>query len=181
MSFRLAPWVASALLLLVPLLAMRVTDEVAWGAGDFVVAGGLLFGACAAYEMASRTAGSTCHRAAVAMAVLTGLALIWINLAVGVVGSESNPANLMFAGVIGVALVGSAFVRLRPQGMAVVLAATAVAQLLAGLIAQVGGMGAESANGPLGTLVLTGVFAALWLASAWLFRMEARARENSGA
>lgn len=34
----------TGLLLLVPLVAMQFTDEVDWGGGDFVVAGGLLFG-----------------------------------------------------------------------------------------------------------------------------------------
>jgi len=36
---------ATAGLLLIPLLAMQYTDEVAWGPGDIVIAGALLFGA----------------------------------------------------------------------------------------------------------------------------------------
>ena len=41
----LAVALATALLLLVPAIAMQFTSEVAWGPGDFVVAAVLLFGA----------------------------------------------------------------------------------------------------------------------------------------
>ena len=41
----------TALLLLIPLLAMRFTDEVAWSPTDFAVAGALLFGTGFTYKV----------------------------------------------------------------------------------------------------------------------------------
>jgi hypothetical protein len=41
--------------------------------------------------------------------------LIWMNLAVGIIGSEDNPANLMYGGVLAVAIVGAFMVRFRPM------------------------------------------------------------------
>jgi hypothetical protein len=70
-------------MLLVPLLAMQLTQEVDWGSDDFAVAGALLFGAGMIYVIAARRARRRAQRAAVAAAVLCGLALIWAELAVG--------------------------------------------------------------------------------------------------
>jgi len=84
---RSAPWVAAALLLLLPLIAMQFTDEVNWDGTDFIVAGALLFGACGAYELAAKTTGSTAYRAGAGLAILAALLLVWINLAVGISGS----------------------------------------------------------------------------------------------
>ena len=54
--------------------------------------------------------------------------LVWINLAVGIIGSEDNPANLMYGGVLAVGVAGAVAARFRPGGMARALAATALAQ-----------------------------------------------------
>ena len=171
---RIAPWALAALLLLLPLVAMQVTDEVAWDETDFIVMGALLFGACGAYELAARRTGNGAYRAAVGVAVVAALLLIWINLAVGIIGSEDNPANLMYGGVLGLALAGAVMVRFQPAGLARVLAATALAQAAVGAIAVVLGWGSTGANWPEAILVLTGFFVALWLLSAWLFGRAAR-------
>lgn len=89
---------ATVSLLQVPLVAMQFTNEVTWSLADFVVAGALLFGAGLTYELVSRRAGNIAYKVAVGIAVVTGLILIWANLAVGLIGNEGNPANLMFIG-----------------------------------------------------------------------------------
>jgi hypothetical protein len=38
------------------------------------------------------------------LAVGTALFLVWSNLAVGLIGSENNPANMMYLGVLAVFL-----------------------------------------------------------------------------
>jgi hypothetical protein len=73
----------TALLLLVPAVAMQFTREVAWGPGDFLVAGVLLFGAGAVAVLGVRQVRSTGQRVAVVLAVAFGLALVWAELAVG--------------------------------------------------------------------------------------------------
>lgn len=79
----LAVALATAMLLLVPAVAMQFTPEVSWGPGDFVVAGVLLFGAGAATVFGFRHVRGTGRRAALALAVASGLALVWAELAVG--------------------------------------------------------------------------------------------------
>jgi len=173
--------VIAALILLLPLVAMRFTDEVAWDVADFALAGAMLSGACGAHELAARTTGSIAYRAAVGVAVVAAFALTWMNLAVGIIGSEADPANLMHAGVLAVGLLGALVVRFRPRGMARALAATALAQASVGVIALTAGLGDTGANWPGAVVVLTGVFVALWLVSAWLFRKAAREQAAAGA
>jgi uncharacterized membrane protein YgdD (TMEM256/DUF423 family) len=74
---------AALLLLLVPAIAMQFTSEVAWGAGDFLAAGVLLFGAGTLAVLAVRQVRSRGHRVAIVLAVALGLSLVWAELAVG--------------------------------------------------------------------------------------------------
>jgi len=171
--WRIAAWGTAALLLLLPLVAMQFTGEVNWSAADFAVFGTLLACAGGAFELAARMTRNTAYRAAVGVALAAAFLLVWANGAVGIIGSEGNPANLMFAGVLAVGLVGAAVARLRPRGMARALVATALAQALVAVIALVAGMGH--------ILVATAFFGALWLASAWLFRRATLEPAAAGA
>lgn len=74
---------ATAILLLVPALAMHFTSEVDWGPGDFVVAGVLLFSAGAAAVTGLRHVRGTGRRLGLVFAVAFCLALVWAELAVG--------------------------------------------------------------------------------------------------
>lgn len=85
---------ATTLLLLIPLLARQLTQEVAWVLAGFVVAGAL-FGTGLTYVLVARMGTNTTYRAAVDVALAAGLLLGWANLAVGLVGSERDPANLL--------------------------------------------------------------------------------------
>ena len=101
---------------------------------------------------------------------------IWVNGAVGIIGDEGNAANLMYAGVLAAALVGSAASRFRAEGMARAMFATADAQVLVGAIALAAGLGRSGPAWPMDVLVLTALFTAMWLGSALLFR-KARSTE----
>ena len=92
-AIRLA--IATGIILLLPLIAMQYTDEVVWDLADFVVAGVLLFGTGLAYELMARKGGTVAYRAAVGIALATVFLLVWVNGAVGIIGSENNDANLM--------------------------------------------------------------------------------------
>ena len=76
-----------ALLLLVPFLAMQFTNEVNWTLADFVVAGALLLGTGLSCELVLRKVKKTQYRIAICAAILLALALIWIELAVGIFGT----------------------------------------------------------------------------------------------
>jgi hypothetical protein len=77
----------AALILLVPLLAMQFTDEVNWDLTDFAVVGALLIGTGLMYELASRKVGNIKYRAAVGVALVAALLLVWAELAVGIFGT----------------------------------------------------------------------------------------------
>ena len=112
-------------------------------------------------------------RSAVGVAVATAVILLWVNGAVGVIGSENNDANLMYFGVLAVGIIGAVIARFQPRGMALALFATALAQALVTAVALIDRLG-YPANGPLEILGLNGFFIALWVVSAWLFRRAAR-------
>lgn len=179
--WRIAPWAVAGVLLLTPLVAMRFTSEVDWDGFDFLVMGALLFAACGAFELAARMTGDWLYRAAVGVAMVSAFLLIWINLAVGIIGSEGNPANLIYGGVLAIGLVGAVFVGGRPRGMARVLAAMALAQVAIAAITLVAGWGSEGENWPRVIVVLNGAFAVFWLVSAGLFRNAARKRGSADA
>jgi hypothetical protein len=153
---------AAAIILLLPLLAMQFTDEVVWDLADFAVAGALLFGAGLTYELIARKGGNIAYRVALGVAVAAALLLVWVNLAVGMIGNEGHPANLMYIGVLTVGVIGALIARFEPSGMARVLFAMALAQMLIAVIAQIAGLGF--------TFIQNGFFAALWVGSSLLFR-----------
>lgn len=165
-ALRVLIWGGAALLLLLPLVAMQFTAEVNWDGFDFAVMGALLLAVCSACELALRRSGDWFYRAGFAGAVGTGFLLIWANLAVGYIGDEGNPWNLLFAGVLAVALLGAIMARFRPAGMARAMAATAAAHGLAAAGALAGRMDVP--------LAPTVIFVILWLASAALFHQAAR-------
>ena len=167
---RLRPWVwgGAACLLLAPALAMwRGTDGVHWTAGDFLAMGLLLAAAGGLYELGLRLDRRLAYRAAFWLAALTGVLTVWMNLAVGMLGDPGHPANAMFIGVLGIALVGAAGARGRAGGMAKVMLAAGVAQLLAALAGVLLGFRALE-------IALTGAFALPWLLAAVLFQTAGR-------
>ena len=105
---------APAALLLIPLLAMAFTEEVNWTLFDFVIAWALLASVGLTYAAVTRQKGGLAYRAAAALTLLTGLALVWGNLAVGFIGSEDNPANLLYLAVLVTGGIGAVLARLRP-------------------------------------------------------------------
>lgn len=164
-GWRVAMWGAAAGLLTLPWLGMRFFPAwgVNWTGSDFVVMGTLLSACCGIVELGAWLSGNPWYRAGVVVAGLAGFALVWISLAVGIIDETYDRANLMFVGVIAIGPIGALLSRFNPLGMARAAVATAVAQLLVGVIALLGGMGPEA-------IAVGGVLASLWLASAWMFR-----------
>lgn len=182
--WRMAAWGGAVILLLLPLAAMQVSDEMNWGPFDFALAGILLFGTAFAFDLAvrksSRKPGSLAFRAAAGLALAAVFLLIWINLAVGIIGDEGEPANLLYAGVIAVGIAGALVARGEPAALARAMLVTAGAQALAGVVALAAGWGAAGPRWPLDVLGLTVFFVALFGGAAWLFRRAAREQARAG-
>ena len=77
----------SAILLLLPLIAMQFSDEVNWTQLDFIVAGSLLLGTGLICEIVIRKMNKIKYRIAICIALLLILLLIWAELAVGIFGT----------------------------------------------------------------------------------------------
>lgn len=167
--WRMLGWGAAILLLATPFVAMRFTSEVNWSPGDFIFAGGLLAVIGGALELAVRASANHSYRIASGLALLGTLFVVWVNLAVGIVGSEHHPANLLFFGALLVGIVGSLIARFRAAGMAITMVATAVSLWLAFAVAAF-----APSDEPLVShgveFVGTSLFALLFLGSAALFR-----------
>jgi hypothetical protein len=79
--------------------------------------GALTFGIGLTYVLATGRAPTIAHRAAFGVALATAFLLIWVNLAVGIIGEPGNNANLMYLGVLAVGTVGTVLARFRAHGM----------------------------------------------------------------
>lgn len=172
--WRPAMWSGIAGLLILPAVAMRFTTEVAWTPTDFVLAGVFLGGAGALVELVMRSSRNLAYRGGACLAVLTGLLLVWVTGAVGIIGSEDHPANLFYGAVLAVAAVGSVLARFRPGGMAMTLGMAAAVQLAIGIIAAASGWGSSLPNWWQAIVGATGVFTLMWTTAALLFRQAAQ-------
>jgi hypothetical protein len=167
-------------MMLLPLFAMQVTDRIVWDVTDFAIFGALLFGVGVVYALAAKRTVDTAYRSAVGVALAAAFILVWVNGAVGVIGTERDVANLMYGGVLAVGIIGAIIARFQPHGMARALFATALAQALVAVIALIAGLGSAGPTWPLDILMLTGFFSALWLISAWMFLKTAREERPTG-
>ncbi|MET3663957.1 hypothetical protein [Caulobacter sp. 1776] len=170
---RIAAWSVVAALIATPWVAMQFTAEVKWTLFDFALFGGLLVGSGLVLEFAAWKAHSLAYRAGVGLALAASVLLVLVTGAVGIIGSEANAANLMYAAVLLVAIGGSAMAGFKAGGMAHAMGAAALVQVAIMIIALVGDLGAGGAIWPRDLIGATAVFAALWLASAGLFRKAA--------
>lgn len=161
-------------ILLIPLFAMLFKVEGwAWDAADFVVFWVLIAGVILTYKLLARKAVGRAYRVASGLALAAGLFLLWMNGAVGLIGSEQNPANLMYAGVLAIGVLGALLARLEPAGMGWALAATGFAQLLVPVLALIF-WPADFSPGVVPVFALNFIFVLLFGTSALLFHQASR-------
>ena len=165
----MAGWGGVAFILLLPLIT-----GAPWTLSDYVAMGVMLGITGLLVELSVRASGDAAYRAGALVAVVAGFLLVWVNLAVGFLGSEDNPANMLFGGVIVTALLGAIIARFRPAGMASAMFVATGVQLLVGVAALVGGLGSAGPQGLYEAVMGTTVFGALWLIAGWLFSKSAR-------
>lgn len=164
-ALRLLMWTGALAIWLVPLVAKQFTDEVQWSTFDHIVWAFMLAIPATIIDLVSRMTGNWAYRGAVVIALGTSFVITWANLAVGIVGNEENPVNLIFFGVVAIALLGSPLVGFKAARLRWVFYLTAAAQALSALLA----LQAEPF-----VLVFCGVTTALWLTAATLFGRAAR-------
>lgn len=153
-------------ILMIPLIAMQISDEWDWSVGDFIFMGILIGGMGLAFEFATRK-GNISYKFAIGIAVGTAFLLTWSNLAVGFIGDD-NPANLLYLVLVAALFISAAISGLKPQKMTRILFAVAIAQLLIPVIALIFSS-SDFQPGVLGVFAITAFFTMLWITSGVLF------------
>jgi hypothetical protein len=181
MPWRLIGWGGAVLLLATPFVAMQMHAEgVNWSLGDFIFAA-VLFGIIGgALELAVRFSPNRAYRGAAALSLLGTLLTIWANLAVGIVGSEHNPANQWFFAALLIGIAGGCIGRFRPKAMSIAATATAVLLWITFAVAVMGPTDEPFVHHSI-EFAGTTIFALLFLGSAALFRKSARDQSSSSS
>ena len=176
LPWRLIGWSIPMLLLLLPLVT-----GAPWTLSDYVVMGAMFLVAGMGVEFAVRASGDTAYRLAAATAIATAFLLVWVNLAVGFLGDEDNPANLIFIAVLAVAIGGAFLARFEAAAMTRAMLAAAAGQALAGVAGLAAGWASPGNSGIYEVVMGTSLFTGLWLVSAGLFGTAARRQRDREA
>jgi len=171
------PAVITGLFLLMASLGNHFVEGWNWEPLGFVRIGTIIFGFGLAYELVTRNMDTIAYRAAVAVALVTALGLLWANF---VQMADVNVAAAMYFGVPLVGIIGAVIARLRPAGMTRALFATAFAQALVLTIALIRNPHVTSWAPPV-TRGFAGnaFFVTLFVGSALLFRAAARGKSEA--
>jgi peptidoglycan/LPS O-acetylase OafA/YrhL len=124
--------------------------------------------------LSRRYGGHTGYRLGLVLSLLTLFLVVWVNLAVGIVGEPDHPANLMYMGLSVVVVAGALIVRFTPEGLARLLRAAAALQALVALATIAFGFGRGEPIWPWGLLAFNAVLFVLWWSSGAAFRRVAR-------
>ena len=168
-------WIICAIvgLLLIPFIAGQFTDEMQWTGSDYLIMGIMLTIAGTLFEVGARFSTSTPYRVGLATAVGTGFLLTWMNLAVGIIGSENNPANALYGVVVLIGFIGALLSMFKARGLAIAALVTAVAQFLVPIVALImyrPDITAGEGPGMVGVFILNSFFVGLWLVAARLLK-----------
>lgn len=167
-------------LLLIPIIASKFVEGWNWSFSDYVFAAVMFFGTGVLFEVGRFMSKNIMYRAGFGLALLTGFMIIWGNLAVGFIGSEDNPINLLYLGVLMFAFLAAITTKFQAQGLSKVMFATAVAIALIPVVGLI--IGTEFAEipqaaGTVTVIFLNSMFAALFVGSGLLFKQAAEPKQ----
>jgi len=157
-------------LLLIPLIAMQFTNEVDWTLSDFIIAGLLIYGTGLSYIFITKLTMNTVYRIAVGFSLISGLFLLWSNMAVGIIGSENNSINLLYFLVIFTGIAGAFISRFRPGGLSITMFAAAAVTACIAITALITEAQQDPYSSVYNILAVNGFFTTLFIISGMLFR-----------
>lgn len=161
--------VLALIVLMVPLVATFITDEMQWDVVDFVIVWLLLFTSFFAYKVLAQKT-NLMYRIATGITVLTALFMTWVNLGVGIVGSGPNIPNLLYGAIPVIGFLGAIMVRFKPLGMARTLFVMAIVNAVIALIAIIGSNLYSAEDATIQIILFNGFFIVLWTAAGLFFR-----------
>jgi hypothetical protein len=171
--WRIAAWSTAAVLMLVPISVQLFSGNFGWDTADFIFVAVVLFVSCFIFDVAARKAPNLSYLIGASFALAAGFGLLVVNGAVGLVGSEDEAHNLLFGIVIVAAIIGAIAARGRPGTMAQAMLTAAIVHIGISTFLLIRAGGVSDGN-PQMEVVGLSIFAAIWLASAWLFRKASR-------
>lgn len=169
-------WAAVAVLLLLLLLVTQFTNfgqaDVQWN--EAIAYSIILLALGGAYELWQwLKTRSTLYRVAFGIGFVGLFLLGFVCGAVGIIGSENNPVNLLYWTVPAVIFIGLLVSRFKSHKMARTLFAAAFVQLLIPVVALILSPDVSWGNaGVIGVFILNSIFALPFIISAQLFRRE---------
>ncbi|MCX7973721.1 MAG: hypothetical protein N3B16_04390 [Candidatus Aminicenantes bacterium] len=159
----------TCLLVLILFLVRELTDILAWGPLDFGFVWLMVLSTSIVYELITRKHKNKTYRLALAVALGTGFIMIWTNLAVGLIGSEDEPVNMIYLVLLAGGLIGALLVRLKARGLTITMGIMALGQVLITLIALLAGWQHLPSSSVSDILKVNGFFFLLWQTKMYLF------------
>jgi hypothetical protein len=123
---------------------------------------------------------TTAYRIGLALTAASAVFLLWGVAAMGIVGMEGDPFDRLYIVVIAIGVGGALLARFQAPGMAVALAAMALAQVAVTILALILGKQQSPVSSVVEILMVNGLYVALFAVAAGLFRYAARG-EPSGS
>lgn len=173
---RLIVWTIIVALLLLILVARQLTNEVQLNETSAYIL--ILLAIGGFYELWQWLKIQTrIYRIAFGIGLMGMSFLGWVSGAVGIIGSENNPVNLMYWAVFAAGLIGSLVSRFKPLGMAYTLFVTALIQESIPVIALISSPKVSWGDaGVIGVFILNSIFAVFFIVSGLLFRLAAKVK-----
>lgn len=123
----------------------------------------------------------TAYRLATVGSIGTALSIVWLMGAVGIVGIEGDPMDLLYFAVLGTGFGGAVATRFEPTGMARAMIATAAMTGVLAAVALLAGRHEAEYSSVLEILGLNAMFAMLFAGCAWLFRAASQESQEPRA
>lgn len=146
-----------------------------WDTTDYVIATTLLTSCALVTWLITRNARSLWHILAGTLAALGGLLLVWMQLAVGLVGSGEHPINQAMGLVLAAGGIGATLSRFRASGMRTTMLAVAGTQMSLGAL----GFILLTPDMFSDVFLVTTFFAGIWTGSAFLFHLAYRKEQRA--
>ena len=169
----------TVVILMVPLVAMQFSDHVNWSVLDFLLMGSLIFGTGVLFVLVMRLSSNIVYKVAMGLAIGATFFMVWVNLAVGLIGAGPNAGNLMYAGIIAVLIGGIYMSRFKAAGLERTMYATAFAFVLHTSIALVANMQSYPGSSVMEIIGVNLFFASPYVVAGLLFRYVALEQKNS--